>query len=219
MGTVHEDAAQDGVDDFLRRGGGAMLMELHDALEVGAFHEGFRRAFGDWTWRGQTYAQMYSFLRIDGLMRHRHAALIRVKVGAEPGADRCREQNAAALADLRHPFVAHLDMHQNNAEDDGTLEWTEPIRVKLYPNGSGANEYVMVPPASIPLEVGSSAPSKAFMHLAQYGAVARWPYGEEHLYVLTGVPEPSVLSTGLREGEFADALGVPGFATLNSQPA
>lgn len=112
-----------------------------------------------------------------------------------PGPDADRIGNAEKLAKTHPRFEAVLDMDQNGADCDGTLSWTGPLRVSrptgafFYPSScKNAEQSILVygtevAGRSVPLEVGDSWPSRTLMHLKQYGAVARWPYGSELIWL------------------------------------
>lgn len=175
MGSAHEDAADLAADQMLRDGDGPLLVETKDALAGGAWPSAFTAAFADSAWNGRTYGQITAFLQIDALIRAQRVALVRIGVGAEPLADRMREENAAALRHTAGPFAAELDMAQKNADEDGWVSWSTPFDVSTYPGRSGGR--YTVPPGTVPLEVGSCKPSRVAMHLWQEGGIARWPYG------------------------------------------
>ena len=110
-----------------------------------------------------------------------------------PEADAEREANAAALADLPHPFRASVDLRQNKRPGDGTLYWDEPIRVSaatgLIERTEDGETFslplrMMIPPSHAVLEIGSTLASRTWTHLEMgWGSVARWPYGESFLYL------------------------------------
>lgn len=112
-----------------------------------------------------------------------------------PGRDKDREGNASRLAELCAPFSADVDLEQNSAAEDGTLTWSAPIKCDrsagvsfIDPCPRTAMRRLMMPapvaPKSVPLEIGSSSPSRTMWHLLEDGAVARWPYGADFLTLL-----------------------------------
>lgn len=48
-----------------------------------------------------------------------------------------------------------------------------------------------------PLEIGSTTPSKTLLHLLEAGAVARWPYGSDHICLLV-LGRPTTAADHLR---------------------
>ena len=116
-----------------------------------------------------------------------------IKVGAEPGPDREREENAALLATLPHPFKADLSLTQHMADSDGGFRWTKGIQVHVQtgtviddPDGVPRSDAVRVPikPMSVALEVGSTLPSRTIWHMRREFGVARWPYGSDVIWLM-----------------------------------
>jgi hypothetical protein len=143
--------------------------------------------------------QVAAFLEVHAAVGAGRYALIEVEVGAAPLADAEREANAAALADLPEPFTATLDMDQSGADEDGEVAWSAPITVVwstgvAFSAGCRKTEPLTVPatvpPSRIPLEVGTTMPSRTLMHLEQDGGVARWAYGSTDLYLLLNLRHP-----------------------------
>lgn len=144
--------------------------------------------------------QVAAFAAVHSLIDSGKVAVVEVDTGSPPGADKEREANAAALADLPHPFTCSVDMSQHNAAGDGMITWTEPIRVTLatglierLPDGSAGPValYSVVPPGRAPLEIGSSHPSRTWLHLREDGAVARWPYGHSCVRLFLNLDRPA----------------------------
>lgn len=109
---------------------------------------------------------------------------------AGPGRDADRKGNASKLLELHGPFSAEVDLEQNNADDDGTLSWDEPARIErssgtsfIGPCSRVGMKRILMPatiePWSVPLEIGSSSPSRTLLHLVEEGGAARWPYGAD----------------------------------------
>ncbi|MFD1309073.1 hypothetical protein [Streptomyces kaempferi] len=103
------------------------------------------------------------------------------------------------MSDLPVPFVAELDVEQNAADEDGTLSWTEEIIVTRstgvpYTAACASRETVTIPTVMpsyrVPLEVGTTKPSRTLLHLEEDGGVARWAYGSQDLYVLLNLHHP-----------------------------
>jgi hypothetical protein len=129
-------------------------------------------------------------------------AHFRVHAFGEPSADVERDENAAMLSTLEKPFVALVDLEQNMAPQDGYLKWTAPIRAG---HGFGASFFppcvrekpesvhgpIWLKPRKLPLEIGSTMPSRTFAHLRTDGGVARWPYGHDMITVLVALDRES----------------------------
>ena len=202
--TVHEDAAQ------------LLLEELQADPERAVTLTRMRAALRDGTynrqlvaWAGQTLHdpaywpphQVAAVTHIlDGLAYGRIVRR-RIRVGATPGPDANRQENAARLRAVEAPFLAKLDMSQNGADCDGTLSWDRPVNlwrslgVRLE-HQQGIYGSVHAPfevrPWSVPLEVGYTFPSRTAMHLMLEGAVARWAYDDEEICLLLDLPRLGV---------------------------
>jgi len=121
-----------------------------------------------------------------------HVAVTEVEVGEEPHPDRERRANAKALASLPEPFTASVNPGHDG---DGEVAWPEPIRVaaalpdlveRRHADGRVTTRslHYMLPSGWAPLEIGSTLPSRTWLHLVTYRrTVARWPYGHHSLYV------------------------------------
>ncbi|GAA3155551.1 hypothetical protein ACFQ0X_44150 [Streptomyces rectiviolaceus] len=163
--------------------GGHFTKGLVDA--VGQVHH---RAPGRWP-----VHQVAAFLDIHAAIGAGRYAMVQVGVDTMPRPDAERAANAAALVDLPEPFTAQLDQDQNAADEDGMVEWSEAIVVTRstgvpYTAGCAVPESLTIPtavqPMQIPLEVGTTLPSRTLLHLEEDGGVARWAYGSTDLYVL-----------------------------------
>ncbi|MFJ6069023.1 hypothetical protein ACIQHU_39040 [Streptomyces tendae] len=143
--------------------------------------------------------QVAAFLAIHAAIGAGRYAVVHVEVGATPRPDAERAANAVALADLPEPFSAELDADQNAADEDGTIAWSEEIVVTRstgvsYAAGCTGQEPLTVPnvvrPSRVPLEVGTTKPSRTLLHLEEDGGVARWAYGSTDLHVLLNLRHP-----------------------------
>jgi hypothetical protein len=118
-----------------------------------------------------------------------------ISTGGSPGSDVDRAGNAAKLALTHKRFTAELDIDQNGADCDGSLAWKGELEIRK-PTGefffrhlcAQSTHAPLVVPSSVPggwapLEVGDSWPSRTLMHLWQYRAVARWPYGSSRIWL------------------------------------
>lgn len=133
----------------------------------------------------------------------------RVVIGTRrntPHADEDRAANAAGLSDLPHPFTAGVDLGQGNADQDGWLEWSEPIDVEVSTGvpligADGSMSPVIMKrtllPGGAPLEIGYTMPSATLLHLRRNRSVARWPYGHPFLTLLVSVGEHWQRKAGL----------------------
>lgn len=134
------------------------------------------------------HAQMYAAWRVVTELAIGWITATCIYVGHPPAPDRERDVNRERLARLPHPFIAHVDTTQFYAEQDGTLEWTEPIQLghwDIGEDGSPTWTYRTLEPGLGALEIGSTKASKTLHHvMLNAGGVARWPYGEERIHHL-----------------------------------
>ena len=154
-------------------------------------------------WIGQTQRrpaywpleQVSAFIKVHaGLMSGQYAR-VEVSVGYTPGPDADRAGNAAKLRGVHHLFQAELDMRQHGADCDGSFSWGSPIEVNKS-SGLGlvtscgtapVNMGMTVAPGAVPLEVGTTKPSRTYLHLQQDGGLARWAYEDDRIGLLVNV--------------------------------
>ena len=146
------------------------------------------------TWPLEQQAALFGFWLQDLQARY---GRVRVAVHATPAADADREANTAAMAGLPPPFTAIVDPRQKNADADGVLRWSRPITVQA--NVADSAFYVHCPqhatrtaepltvpitirPGEVPLEIGSTLPSRTVLHMSRLG-VARWPYDVQEIWL------------------------------------
>ncbi|KIF66271.1 hypothetical protein HY68_36820 [Streptomyces sp. AcH 505] len=143
--------------------------------------------------------QVAAFLDIHAAVGAGRFAMVHIGVGTAPRPDTERAANAAALTDLPDPFTVRLDLGQNAADEDGIVEWSEDIVVTLstgvsYTAGCVIPEPLTMPtivrPSRIPLEVGTTLPSRTLLHLEEDGGVARWAYDSTDICVLLNLQHP-----------------------------
>lgn len=201
--SVHESLARDALKRIIRDvDATATLAEVQDRISSPDDPRGLEQWYIDAI--GQVHMSLprqWPMEQVAALARV-HAGLVAgvfamIRVGGlslegGPGRDADRERNASRLSELYGPFRADVDLEQNQADEDGTLSWHEPIRVDrasgvsfLAPCSRAGMKPITFPvtvdPWSVPLEIGSSPPSRTMLHLVEDGAVARWPYGADWL--------------------------------------
>jgi len=120
----------------------------------------------------------------------------RVPIGADPLPDQDRTGNNRILSQLGPPFAAQFG--GGAADCDGYLQWDKPL--ELVTNlDDGSRKCQVVPPRSVPLEVGLTEGATTYWHLAQSRGLARWAYGSKDLYLFC-VVEPAQGGAGGRIG-------------------
>lgn len=106
-------------------------------------------------------------------------SIVRILVGKKPAPDRDRERNRQMLSVLPSPFKTSVEP---DARGDGTLSWSESIRTTLETTSR------MVPPGSVPIEIGSTESSRSWLHMLERDqGLARWPYGSEEIFLAVKV--------------------------------
>lgn len=204
--TVHEDLAE-GIWDDIREDPAEVAavfrtQKMHTSGQLD--HDKLGSAYADSLGSSARFQpsrwpvhQTAAFAFMHALIGAGRVAWVPISTGGTPGPDADRTGNAALLQRTCPPFRAELDMTQNGADFDGVLNWDQPIRLE---RGTGAYYYedscssttqsrltylATASPSWAPLEVGDSWPSRTLMHLHQFGAVARWPYGSKFILLFT----------------------------------
>lgn len=207
--TVHVDLAEGFLEDFRKEPAAmAALHELRERHIKGEMDEGgiYGTGYADALGSSARFApkrwplhQHAAFLELHALVGSGAVTYTCISTGGTPGPDADRTGNAARLAKTHDRFKARLDMEQNGADADGTLSWSGPLQVSrptgafFYPSDCrNAPQSILVYPSEVaegsaPLEVGDSWPSRTLMHLWQYRAVARWPYGSNLIWLFLNV--------------------------------
>lgn len=169
---------------------------------------------------GQVYA---AALTLDGIMAGR-ILMRRLYVGEGPHADKMREENAAALAKLPEPWRVWVDETQYGADSDGWLKWDQPrmfLQNETPEHAFGA--WCAIDEGCAPLEIGTTNASRSWMHLVQSGSLARWPYDDDCVTVLTMTDEQPERTWPIPEGKSACEalldLGASGLRLTPAEPA
>ena len=142
------------------------------------------------------YVDAYAAHLVHGLICSGDLYVAQVEIGAMPLADRCLEENRALLhAGLKAPFKFGLTC-ANGADEDGWLRWGAPLKfvrhfcdeTKPACGPSCGIEHVTVPPATVPMEVGSTEYVTTAGHVSMFGGLARWPYKSTKITILFARP-------------------------------
>ncbi|MFD5435826.1 hypothetical protein ACFWJ4_27240 [Kitasatospora sp. NPDC127067] len=131
--------------------------------------------------------------------------MLKVPAGGTPARDHERRRNQETMQHgLPEGIFACVDLDQHAAEFDGHVHLEAPyhferMQVDLEERTARISLPVVGPwdDRVAPLEIGYTDPSRTFSHLRAYGAVARWPYRSDHLYLL--VLEDRAAALGLEE--------------------
>ncbi|WP_131589746.1 hypothetical protein [Streptomyces seoulensis] len=195
---MHEEIAESMLDEILTHpGAAAVLADWRNRFKARDFDEQYVAQIGQ-TQHDPAYwplEQVAAFLKVHtGLMAGLYAR-VEISVNAMPGPDADRVGNAAKLRGTHPLFCPELDMEQNGADCDGWLSWKTDISMNRSSSlglitdcgTSPVNMGLLVEPGGVPLEVGTSKPSRTYMHLHMEGGVARWPYHSDRIGLLINV--------------------------------
>jgi len=202
VSTVHERAAQNLCDKVLAEPGGAsLIVGFVQGLKEGRWSAPYIDAIGQ-SFRGgpRTWdpAQIIAFMETHSRICQGKIAQCVIGIGKQPLRDSARQENQATLADLPHPFSAVVSEYQGHGDPDGLLEWSEAIicdvttgEVETLPDGQTriATEQRILPPGQVPLEIGTTLPSRTLLHMCA-GGVARWPYRSETMRLFVNMEDP-----------------------------
>jgi len=191
--TVHLSVAKAILDRLMSDPAGIKAFHTaHQGLRSGRWSHEYVDSIGQHGVRARSswpMEQVAAFAEVHGMIARGTVAMVPVGTDGPPNRDDQREANAAALADLPDPFTAYVNPTQNGADADGFLSWSEPIEVSLATglierdvDGSTRpySVHYRIPAGTAPLEIGSSLPSRTWLHLVlEGGSVARWPYGHD----------------------------------------
>lgn len=213
--TIHKTAAEALLQDVLKDDAATRAMlKLRNRHTQGDMNEGgiLGTGYADSLGSSARYVanewplyQHAAFAQIHSLIGAGDIAYTYISTGGTPGPDSDRVGNARKLEGTLEPFQAKLDMHQNGADSDGVIWWGEPLKISrstgahFYPSACRKEAYSLVTfptmreSGSAPLEVGDSWPSRTLLHLWEEGAVARWPYGSELIWLFIDCKRVSFL--------------------------
>jgi hypothetical protein len=151
-------------------------------------------------WRGWDVGQLFALACLDHLVTKGYATISEHYIAATPKSDKFRAANQAALrAHLDPQTTVSVDESQKGAEMDGWLSWKKAI-----PAHNADSSGLEVPIGGAPLEIGNTDASTTCLHLSRRGAVARWPYGHDTLYVLTTNPKDLINSVRIQRSAVND---------------
>ena len=167
-----------------RPGGGELLTTAENSVQTGKWDGDFLAAVG---YGGRMrLEQLFITAWVHNKLMTGELFTVKVRAATTPHLDRCRQENMDAVRDLPEPFYAEVDPSQKCADSDGDLWWTEPIVASqtCWPDDDHSqNQSVLIRPFSVPLEVGSTKPSRTSMHIREERGVARWPYGTDWITI------------------------------------
>jgi hypothetical protein len=126
----------------------------------------------------------YCFINVWSGLLSGKIATAKIIMGIPPRKNHDIQGNNEILSRLIHPFKAEFIPLKIGS--DGYFEWAEELKLQKENILDKVNRIVHVPiePTSIPLEVGYVSAYKTYEYMTtEGGAVARYPYGSDHIYI------------------------------------
>ncbi|WP_143675921.1 MULTISPECIES: hypothetical protein [Streptomyces] len=148
---------------------------------------------------GWDMGQLFALRCLAGLWMEGLLTIAEAKVGAKPKRDAERQANQSALDRLPAGISATVDADQRGADDDGSVRWGTPLQGHFNDPDTCESQPDTIAPGWAPLEIGNTDASNVCFHLNLFGAVARWPYGDETLTIMQ--TRPGTLIQGWRFGD------------------
>lgn len=148
-----------------------------------------RAIYGD-PYRGWDSGQVAALSKLIAAGMLGKFRIVNIPLGVSPSRDSAREANRDALANLPCGITAEVYDGGNGrgSESDGHLTIPDGLDA-VDEDGS---RRVADGWRCVPIEIGHTDATRTYMHLAQEGAVARWPYGHDRIYVVTTTPAYSM---------------------------
>lgn len=204
MRTIHEQVARRGLIDVMEDERWSKLVaSWARKLEQGQASQSDFAIYGQTDPRAGKWPmdQLAAAVRVHTFVMSGAYLWKTIFVERGPHADRQRDLNRAILASVPDPYLVNV-WDQNLADQDGTLRWSAPVEVNrstglgIYDGKHDDDGVVVMPrvidPGVVPLEIGTTMPSRTLLHMLQDGGVARWPYHCDYISLLIN-PSPTYL--------------------------
>lgn len=187
MKTTHARAAHAAVDTLLQHPDGTSLLratwEFLNCTVEGCRCAEYRRIFADPRSGEWPLEQLVALTTMGALIDQGLLYMRSFYVGQPPSNDRNRPQHQRVLQGLRvHGLEVQIDPWTGggNGLADGSISWSEPLEVLALEG----EHRLTVGPRSAVLETGSTEASRTLSHLLVDGALWRWPYDSERVWLL-----------------------------------
>jgi hypothetical protein len=134
---------------------------------------------------GWTDGQVAAYSRVHYLVATGKVTKLTIPVDAAPGRDADRDGNQRRLTEgLPAEFAA--EVYEGNSHDgDALLSWDGDSVMPWIDGDGNESEHPLCSWTNCaPLEIGHTDASRTFLHLAEGGIVARWPYGSSDIWLL-----------------------------------
>ena len=126
------------------------------------------------------FAHLHSWIGIGKVL------IADIEIGTGPGRDSEIDKNNQLLARLPAPFSGKF--WGNNDSCDGYVKWHKPIELGQI-DCTGREIVTVIPPRSVPLEVGLTRPDTTIYHILREHGLARWPYGSKRIRLFVKNPQ------------------------------
>jgi len=148
--------------------------------EISYVNSLFQLGFANWDlYAAYCFAHLHAWIGVGKVL------MAAVDIGFEPLADCEIEGNDKLLAALPEPFSGRFCGGSRGC--DGYVKWSEPIEFGQI-DCTGREIVVIIPPRSVPLEVGYTNPDTTLYHILGDHALARWPYGSKRIHLFVRNP-------------------------------
>jgi len=127
----------------------------------------------------------YGFLNAYALIVLGHWRVAKIHIGSGPAGDNAAEENNRRLQGLNPQFSAVFD--GGWGDHDGMFRWHDHLHLGGHVCVDGElvdGPELAIGPGSISLEVGTQAVSKTLFQMHEQGAIARWPYNSDYIWVI-----------------------------------
>lgn len=196
MGTLHDDLAHslllkfldDKEESTLPVALRSLMGDTHSEQYINAIGQDYRCDPHQWP-----IEQILMFARMNEMIMGGLISQFEINIGRVPHKDHMRKENSSTLSQIPRPFKAELDMTQRNGDQDGWLTWknsitvTKSVGAAFFSSGfchpAPIVRPIKIPAGQVPLEIGTTKPSRTVLHLIEERGVARWPYNSEIITV------------------------------------
>lgn len=180
--ATHAQVAEEYARKLRRTDQGRSLIASYREMVEDRTGIAYTNAIGQ-PFRGWTDGQIAVYARVHHLIASGRVAKLTVPVDAVPSRDAARTENEAKLtAGLPDEFTAEI--YEGTSHDgDGLLSWPQGTAMPWIDGyGNQSTAKICDWADSAPLEIGHTDASRTWLHLMDYGMVARWPYGSQDIW-------------------------------------
>lgn len=197
MKSWHEWGARRAFEEDLAGVGAQAVYEVVELGRAAAWcddpqcrHRLLARVVGQVHQDVESLEQLWCRGQVESLLETGRVRLVSVPVGQGPVADREAERNERVLREAlaAQPVTLSVWASTGGVSDDGWVHWQAPLAVMASEEADiDAEPQIVLSEVRAALKVGSTLPSRTLLHLLADGAVWRWPYGSDRLWLLAAV--------------------------------